>query len=152
MGSMMPRQWLCMWVSQTMYCVLSNINWLLSSCIHLRNINIYLPFISFHLQPSAVIKRSNIVRYCINGCRNSGRISLRCWIHKKHRIPRPNGRAMRFLLWFFLENWSRYNDTALYIPHKHVLSTLYPHFPKTRSIDVLVFQHWTGKSCGKSFL
>ena len=46
------------------------------------------------VQSSAVITRSNIVRYCINDCRNSGRISLRWWIPKKHPILRPNGRAM----------------------------------------------------------
>ena len=38
---------------------------------------------------TGTIKRSNIVRYCINNCRNSGRIhvSKRCWIHKQHRYP-----------------------------------------------------------------
>ena len=41
------------------------------------------------VQSSAIIMCSNI-RYCINDCRNSGRISIRCWIHKRHRIPRPN--------------------------------------------------------------
>ena len=27
---------------------------------------------------------SNFVRYCINYCRIWGRISIRCWIHKRH--------------------------------------------------------------------
>ena len=36
----------------------------------------------FQVQLSAVITRSNTVRYCINDCRNSGRISIRCWIQK----------------------------------------------------------------------
>ena len=31
-----------------------------------------------NIQSSAVITWSNIVRYCINDCRNSGRISVRC--------------------------------------------------------------------------
>ena len=35
----------------------------------------------------------NIVRYYINNYRNWGRISIRCWIHKRHPIPRPDGRA-----------------------------------------------------------
>ena len=35
-----------------------------------------------------------IVRYYINDYRNWGRISIRCWIHKRHPIPHPNGRAM----------------------------------------------------------
>ena len=37
---------------------------------------------------------SNIVRYYVRNYRNWGRISMRCWIHKRHPIPRPNGRAM----------------------------------------------------------
>ena len=55
-----------------------------------------------HIQSSAVITRSNIVRFCINNCRNWDIISIRCWIHKRHPIPRPNGRAMRCLLWIFV--------------------------------------------------
>ena len=41
------------------------------------------------LQLKAIKKRSNIVRYCINNCRNLGRISIRCWVHKKtiHTLP-----------------------------------------------------------------
>ena len=54
--------------------------------------------------------RSNIVRYY----RNCGRISIRCWIHKRHPIPRPDGRVMGCLLWMCWENWPRYNGTALY--------------------------------------
>ena len=55
-----------------------------------------------HIQSSAVITRSNIVRYCINDYRNRGRISIRCWIHKIQPIPRPNGRIMGCLLWIFV--------------------------------------------------
>ena len=46
------------------------------------------------VQSSAVITRFNIVRYYINNYRNWGRILIRCWIHKRHFIPRPNGLAM----------------------------------------------------------
>ena len=46
---------------------------------------------------SAVITLSNIVRYYPNIYRNWGRISIRCWIHKK-TIPHLNGRAMGCLL------------------------------------------------------
>ena len=48
------------------------------------------------IQWSAVITRSNIVRYMyyINDYRNWGRISIKCWTHKRHAIPRPHGRAM----------------------------------------------------------
>ena len=45
---------------------------------------------------------SNIVRYFMNDYRNWGRISIRCWIHKRHTIPLPNGRAMGCLLWLFV--------------------------------------------------
>ena len=58
-------------------------------------------------QPSAIIIWSNIVRYCINYSRHSGRRAIRCWIHKRHPIPRPNGWAMGWLLWIFFGkiNW-----------------------------------------------
>ena len=36
------------------------------------------------IQSSAVITRSNIVRYYTKDYRNCGRISIRCWIHKRH--------------------------------------------------------------------
>ena len=55
------------------------------------------------VQLSAIITRSNIVRCYINNYRNWGRISIRCWIHKRHPIPRPNGRAMGCLLWIFVK-------------------------------------------------
>ena len=56
----------------------------------------------YDIQSSAVITRSNIVRYCINNCKNCGRISIRCWMHKIHPIPGPNGWAMWCLLWIFV--------------------------------------------------
>ena len=57
---------------------------------------------SIKIQSCAAIKRSNIVRYHINNCRNSGRISIRCWIHKRHPATPPNGRAVGCLLRIFL--------------------------------------------------
>ena len=53
------------------------------------------------IQLKAIITRSNIVKYCINNCRNWDRISVRCGIHKRHHIARPNGRAMVCLLLIF---------------------------------------------------
>ena len=58
--------------------------------------------IGFHIQSSAVITRFNMIRYCINNCRNRDRISIRCCIHKRHPIARPDGRAMGCLLLIFL--------------------------------------------------
>ena len=54
------------------------------------------------LQSNAIITRSNLVRYYINNHRNWGRISIRCWTHKKHPIPPPNRRAMGCPLWIFM--------------------------------------------------
>ena len=54
------------------------------------------------IQWSAVITRSNVVRYYMNNQKNWGRISIRCWIHKIHPIPRPNGRAMGCILLIFV--------------------------------------------------
>ena len=56
----------------------------------------------YNIQSSAVITRSNIVRYYINNYRNWSRMSIRCRIHKRHHITRPNGRAMGCLLWIFM--------------------------------------------------
>ena len=53
------------------------------------------------------------IRYYIDNCQNWGRISVRCWIHKRHPIARPNGRSMG-CLWILWENWPHYNGTALY--------------------------------------
>ena len=61
--------------------------------------SIYYIFMWMVLQSSAGLTRSSIVRYNINNYRNWGRISVRCWIHKRHPIPRPNGRAMGCILW-----------------------------------------------------
>ena len=41
------------------------------------------PATTRHIQSSAVITQSNKVRYCINNCRNCGRISIRCWIYQR---------------------------------------------------------------------
>ena len=65
------------------------------------------------IQSSAVITRSKIVRYCINNCRNWGRISIRIWIHKRRPITRPDGRAMGCLLLIFL----RKIDRVIMAPH-----------------------------------
>ena len=54
------------------------------------------------IQSSAVKTRSNIERFCIKNCRNWDMISIRCWIHKIHPIPRLNGRVMGCLLWIFV--------------------------------------------------
>ena len=64
------------------------------------------------LQSSAIITRSNVIEYYINDYRNWGRISIRCWIHKRLPIPHPNGVFCGYIyLW---ENWQRYNSTVLY--------------------------------------
>ena len=54
------------------------------------------------LQSSAALTRSNIARYYKNSCRNCGRISIRCWIHKRHPTSHPNRWAMGCLLWMFM--------------------------------------------------
>ena len=46
------------------------------------------------IQSSTVITLSNIVRSCINNCRNWGRISIRCWIHNRHPVHCPNMQTM----------------------------------------------------------
>ena len=58
------------------------------------------------MQSNAVITRSNILRDYINNYKNWGRISIRCWLKKRHPIPRPYGRAMRCLLWIFVKKFN----------------------------------------------
>ena len=44
--------------------------------------------------------RYNAVQFCEilhKWCRSWDKISVRCWIHERHYIPRPNRRAMRCL-------------------------------------------------------
>ena len=53
------------------------------------------------IQLSVVIMHSSIVRYYMNNYRNGGRMSIRCWIHERHLIPRHNGWCMGCLLWIF---------------------------------------------------
>ena len=67
------------------------------------------------VQWSAVITRSNIVRYYINNYRNWGRISIRCWTLKRHAIPRPHERVIGVFCEYLWENLPHYNGTALYV-------------------------------------
>ena len=67
------------------------------------------------IQWSAVITRSDIVRYYMNNYKKCVRMSTRLWIHKRHPIPRPSGRAMGCPLRIFWENGPRYNGIALYV-------------------------------------
>ena len=66
-------------------------------------------------QSSAVITRSNIVRYYIDNYKSWVGISIRCWIHKYHPIPRPKGWAMGCFCDYSWEKWPRYNGTTLYV-------------------------------------
>ena len=70
------------------------------NCICIGETDHYWGFF-FGIQSSAAITRCNIVKYCIINCRKWGRISITCWIHKRHPIARPNGRAMGCLLLIF---------------------------------------------------
>ena len=54
------------------------------------------------LHSSTVITLYSITWYYTQHCRNRDWISIRCWIHKTHPIPRPDGRTMGCLSWIFL--------------------------------------------------
>ena len=51
---------------------------------------------------TGVIAQSNIITYYINNYINWSKISIRCWLRKRHNIPRPNRQAMGCLLWIFV--------------------------------------------------
>ena len=87
------------------------------------------------LQSSAVITRSNVVRYCINNCRNWSRISSGYWIYQRHHIPHPNGRAMGCLFSIIFRKLTRYNGTTLYVSsHWHQVWVTFQLFFKSFSI------------------
>ena len=64
------------------------------------------------IQPSAVITRPNMVRYCINNCRNWGRISNRCWTHKDTPYIAVTG-----ALWGVFCELCVTNDHVITAPH-----------------------------------
>ena len=72
-------------------------------------------------------QQQNIARYYINIYWNCGRISIRCWIQKRHPIPRPNGRAMGVFCKYLWENLQHFNDTALYFEIDESPSCYLPH-------------------------
>ena len=74
--------WFCCSLPGSWHCC--NIILPIVSCIDVTHtISTYWSdFIVIYIQSSAVITRSSIVRYY----RNWGRISIRCWIHKRHPI------------------------------------------------------------------
>ena len=76
---------------------------------------IHVAWASCQIQWSAVITRSDIVRYYMINYKKCVRMSTRPWIHKRHPIPRPSRRAMGCPLRIFWENGPRYNGTALYV-------------------------------------
>ena len=94
------------------------------------------PEICKWIQSSAIIKRSNIVRYCINNCRNSGRIHVSkiCWIHKRYPYLTPSGELWDVFCEYFWENWPRYNSTTLYF-HIPLPLTLESHGPLNRQLN-----------------
>ena len=92
------------WAFKTVFCCA------MFFLLHLKvNITVTIFCDNSMIQWKAVITRSNMIRFCINDCRTSGRISIKRWFHK-----RLSGRAMGCLLWFFFENWPLYNSSALY--------------------------------------
>ena len=60
-------------------------------------------FIEASIQLSAIIVQSNLSWYKIQHSNNSGRQWIRFYIHNKHPISRPHGRAMGCLLWGICE-------------------------------------------------
>ena len=74
------------------------------------------------IQWNAIIKRYNIVRYYINDYRNWGRISIRCWIHKRDPIPCLTGELWGVFCEYLWENWQHYNGTAMYYAVAYIFS------------------------------
>ena len=83
------------------------IRWYCISYLHSFFMIRYIIFVFVPLSHSLVpFNAVQYRRYCINNCRNWGRISIRCWIHKRYPIPCPNGWAMGFLLLIFFRKFT----------------------------------------------
>ena len=78
----------------------------------LWNINVGSRIWISYLQSSAVITRSNIVRYCINDCRNSGGISIGCGSMKDTPYLAQTGKLWGVFCEYFWEI-----DGVLTAPH-----------------------------------
>ena len=102
--------------------------------IHPKIIEMHMGMCDNLLQSSAVITRFNIVRYCINDCRNWSRISSGYWINKIHHIPRSDRRAMGCLLLIIYRKLMCYNGTTLYVSHWHQVWVTFQLFFKSFSI------------------
>ena len=90
------------------------------------------------LQSSAVITRSNIVRYYIDNYRNCGRVSITCWMHKDTPYLALTGELWGVFCEYLRENWPRYNGTALYlVSHRHELhpTNLFPNMMEQMTLD-----------------
>ena len=99
------------------------------------------------MQSRAIIKWSNIVRYYIYNNRDWGTISIRCWIHKRHSIPRPNGRAMGSLLWRFVK---KLKEIDRFWWHHTVLHMAQPWWQL--NIDICYCPDMSRQSCTRLWL
>ena len=79
-----------------------------------------LPFLSlssyrFLYTIKGVVTQPNITQYFIQHCVGWSRIYIRVSSKNLHPVYRPNGRTMGCIFDDSVENWPRYNGTALYL-------------------------------------
>ena len=67
-----------------------------------------------HLQSNGIMTRSDMVRYCINNCRNWGRITTRWWTHKNTPYLPLTGELLGAFWEYLWENWLRCDGSTLY--------------------------------------
>ena len=104
---------------------------------------------ALYTQLSAVMTRSNIVRNYTNDCRNWGRISTRCWIHKRHPYLALTGELWGVFCEYLWENWPRYNGTALYCTN-HYLRQWGPKF-LSQTAYIALKSELRGNICKRHF-
>ena len=95
------------------------------TCMQAKSVFVYRIANKSHLQVSqcrsrkqaSVECRYNAVQYnmTLHTSLQEESISIKVWNHKRHPIPRPNGRALGVFCEHCGEIWPRYNGTALYI-------------------------------------
>ena len=91
----------------------SNYSTIQQVCYH-KNLNPEFPAGTY-----TVKYRCNAVQYCkilYKNKRNWGRISIRCWIYKRHPIPHPlMGELWGIFCEYLWEKRPHYNSTTLYV-------------------------------------
>ena len=101
--------------------------------------HVSLHYSQFLIEYNTVIMWSNIVRYCMNDCRNW--ISIRYWIHRRCPIPHPKGQAMGCLLWILFEKIDRIIVAPHCITYSRIIKCCIQYGSDWCRIEITLWMH-----------